>query len=320
MMHRLMVFSKTSYRFILVCLIFSGGLFFSWKSLLERSSYQQTEDAYMNSHVLRISSKVSGYVEKVLVDDNLKVKKGELMVKIDPRDYLARVAFADAFRILAQTEWLRLRQLSVINALSSFNYDLTLASNLITRSILRLESLSLGYTDIYCPLEGKITNKRVEPGDYVSTGQYLFSIVSDDSWVVGNFKEKQLNKIRPGQPALVKIAAYPQKWLTAHVDSIQKGTKNAFSSYSPEDLTLNYVKTSQRVPVKVLLDEPLPKDYANLGPWMTVTLRVQVGKDTPIYPLSLLYSLLTLTLIWFLWKMAKKFLPGKFQKLDSFTS
>ncbi|TFE65718.1 multidrug transporter [Methylacidiphilum caldifontis] len=305
-------FSKSSFRADLFLILLGLSSFFVWKMLFERSCYQKTEDAYMSSHVLRISSKVSGYVEKVFVNDNWKVKKGELLVKIDPRDYMARVAVADAIRKFAQSEWLRLRELSVVNALSAFNYDLSLASNLITRSILRLESLSLGYTDIYSPIQGNITNKMVEQGDYVSSGQYLFSIVSGDFWIIGNFKEGQLKKIRPGQPAWIKIDAYPQRWLPAHVDSIQKGTKNAFSPYSSEDLSLNYVKTSQRIPIKILLDETLPSDYSNIGPWMTVKVKIKTAEDNYIYPLSILCSLLSLIGLFFLRTIAKKYLPKKF--------
>src|SRR5208282_1010973 len=77
--------------------------------------------------------------------------------------------------------------------------------------------LDLSYTKICAPCDGRVTRKSVEPGDYVQTGQTLFSIVPSDVWVVANFKETQLKHMRPGQPALIEIDALG-KSLRGHVD------------------------------------------------------------------------------------------------------
>ncbi len=294
--------------FILMAFILLEGIvFIFWKYFLERGCYQKTKDAYIAAHVVRIATKVSGYIETLLVQDNWEVKKGELLVKIDSRDYMSRVAAADAIRKLAQTEWLRIRQLSVINALSAFNYDLALATNVITRSILRLESLSLGYTNIYSPIEGKITARSIEEGEYVREGQYLLSIISGNYyWIIGNFKENQLENIRPGQLAKVRIDAYPKKWFRAHVDSVQRGTKGAFSPYPLEDLSLNYVKTTQRIPVKILFDDNQKFDTSNIGPWMTATVEVKTKDCKAVYILSVVYSFITLIAFVILGKIMRK--------------
>jgi membrane fusion protein (multidrug efflux system) len=136
--------------------------------------------------------------------------------------------------------------------------------------------LNLSYTKIFAPCDGRVTSKQVEPGDYVQTGQQLMSIVQNDDWVVANFKESQLKKMQPGQPVTVEIDALGGKKFRAHVDSVQAGSGAAFSLLPPENATGNYVKVVQRVPVKILFDEPLPADHV-IGPGLSVTPSVQVS-------------------------------------------
>ena len=135
--------------------------------------------------------------------------------------------------------------------------------------------LDLSYTKIIAPGDGRVTRKAVEPGDYVQTGQTLLSIVPNEVWVVANFKETQLRHMKPGQPALVEIDALG-KTLRAHVDSIQAGSGARFSLLPPENATGNYVKVVQRVPVKIVFDEPLPAGRT-IGPGLSVSPGVQVG-------------------------------------------
>ncbi len=137
--------------------------------------------------------------------------------------------------------------------------------------------LDLSYTKIFAPCDGRVTSKAVEPGDYVQVGQTLMSIVPTDVWVVANFKETQLKKMKPGQPALVEIDALGGRTFRAHVQSIQAGSGAAFSLLPPENATGNYVKVVQRVPVKILFDEPLPADHT-FGPGLSVEPGVRVSK------------------------------------------
>jgi membrane fusion protein (multidrug efflux system) len=139
----------------------------------------------------------------------------------------------------------------------------------------RQAKLNLSYTKIFAPESGRITRKSVEPGGYVQVGQTLFSIVPDRLWVVANFKETQLRYMRPGQPATIKVDAYPDKVFKGHVDSIQAGSGAAFSLLPPENATGNYVKVVQRVPVKIVFDQP-PDPNHPLGPGMSVEPEVKV--------------------------------------------
>jgi membrane fusion protein (multidrug efflux system) len=135
--------------------------------------------------------------------------------------------------------------------------------------------LNLSYTKITAPETGRVAKLAVFKGDYMETAQALMAIVPDDMWVVANFKETQLDRMRPGQPATIKIDAYPDKKYKAHVDSIHPGTGARFSLLPPENATGNYVKVVQRVPVKIVFDEKIPQELA-ISPGMSVEPDVKV--------------------------------------------
>ncbi|MCL5281214.1 MAG: HlyD family secretion protein [Planctomycetes bacterium] len=116
--------------------------------------------------------------------------------------------------------------------------------------------LQLSYTQVHAPEAGYVTQKSVEVGAYVNVGQPLLVIVSDRMFVIANFKETQLTHMRPGQPATIRIDAYPGVSFRGHVDSIQAGTGPTFSLFPPENATGNFVKIVQRVPVKIVFDGP----------------------------------------------------------------
>jgi membrane fusion protein (multidrug efflux system) len=115
--------------------------------------------------------------------------------------------------------------------------------------------LNLDYTTIRAPITGRVTRKTVEIGQVVATGQALLAVVDlDDVWVIANFKETQLTRIRPGQRATVEVDTHPGVVYKAHVDSVQGGSGAVFSLLPPENATGNYVKVVQRIPVKLVLE------------------------------------------------------------------
>jgi membrane fusion protein (multidrug efflux system) len=105
--------------------------------------------------------------------------------------------------------------------------------------------------------------------------------VPDETWVTANFKETQLDHMRPGQPVTLEIDAYPERTIRGHVDSVQPGSGTAFSLLPVENATGNYVKIVQRVPVKLVMDDP-PTDVA-LGPGMSVVPTVRTDPATSLY-------------------------------------
>ncbi|MDB6020069.1 MAG: Efflux transporter, family, subunit [Pedosphaera sp.] len=148
--------------------------------------------------------------------------------------------------------------------------------------------LNLSYTKIRSPAYGWVTRKAVAPGSYVQVGQNLLAIVPTNLWVVANFKETQLKNMHPGQPAQIDVSAFPHDIYHGHVDSIQAGSGARFSLLPPENAVGNFVKVVQRVPVKILFDDPLNPRHV-YGPGMSTVPSVQVGNASlPVWLLLLI--------------------------------
>ena len=136
--------------------------------------------------------------------------------------------------------------------------------------------LELSYTKITAPEDGFVTRKTVQEGQLVQIGAPLMAISqSDEIWVVANFKETQLESMQPGQKVAIEVDAFPNEDFEGHVDSVQAGTGSRFSVLPAENATGNYVKVVQRVPVKIVFDEPADK-LKRLVPGMSVEPSVKV--------------------------------------------
>lgn len=134
--------------------------------------------------------------------------------------------------------------------------------------------LNFGYARVLAPVDGHVAQRSVAVGTYVSPGQQMMAIVPLDMWVTANFKETQLDHIRPGQSVRVEIDACPGADVEGHVDSIQRGAGQAFALLPPQNATGNFIKVVQRVPVKIVLDR-VPEDCP-LGPGLSVVPSVRV--------------------------------------------
>ena len=136
--------------------------------------------------------------------------------------------------------------------------------------------LDLSYAKIYAPEDGIVTRKTIEEGQLVQVGMPLMAISqSDDVWVVANFKETQLEYMQPGQRVDIEIDAFPNEDFKGKVDSIQAGTGSEFSVLPAENATGNFVKVVQRVPVKIVFDDP-PEKLKRLVPGMSAEPTVKV--------------------------------------------
>jgi membrane fusion protein (multidrug efflux system) len=164
------------------------------------------------------------------------------------------------------------------------------------RTNIAAAQLNLSYAHIIATSDGRVTRKSVEPGDYVQAGQELFSLVPTEVWVVANFKESQLKKMAPGQSVEVTIDALGRRKFRAHVQSVQAGSGAQFSLLPPENATGNFVKVIQRVPVKIVFDDPLPADHV-IGPGMSVDPSVQISSFTLAPALKVLAALVTAGLV-----------------------
>jgi membrane fusion protein (multidrug efflux system) len=137
--------------------------------------------------------------------------------------------------------------------------------------------LRLGYAKITAPISGKIGKKNVIVGQYVQPGQNLFTIVNDSTfWVVANFKETQLEHMRVGQPVDVKIDAYPDLEVKGKVVSLSDATGAKFALLPADNASGNFVKVTQRVPVKIEIENPAKyKDLLRAGLSTDVAVKVQ---------------------------------------------
>ena len=143
----------------------------------------------------------------------------------------------------------------------------------------RFAELDLARTEVRAPLAGRVTRKNVDAGKYITVGQPLLAIVdTGDVWVSANYKENQIGRIRAGQPADIKVDAYPGLTLHGHVDSLQAGTGAVFSLLPPENATGNFVKIVQRLPVKIVIDSP-PDPVHPLLPGLSVVPSINVRES-----------------------------------------
>lgn len=252
------------------------------------ASLETTDDAAIESHVLPISPKVAGQILQVDVDDNQHVEKGAVLARIDPRDYQVKLdqaeaelsaARADAARAAADAA--RSKQLFERDDISRQVYEKAVADAQVLKARTELAAkkvsaaeMDLSYTTLTAPEAGKVTKKNAELRAFVQVGQPLMAIVTDEAWVVANFKETQLTRMRPGQKVTVEVDAFPGRELKAHIDSIQSGTGARFSLLPAENATGNFVKVVQRVPVKIVFDEPVTDMM--LVPGMSVTPTVHL--------------------------------------------
>ena len=300
--------------------------------LLTRNE-ETTDDAFTDGDAVTIAPKVAGYVTELRVKDNQQVKKGDLLVVIDPRDATAQrdqaqaqlgLATAQLHQAQAQLDLSKVQypaqrdearaqvlkaQADLANAqaaykrqrgvdprattqqnIDSANAQLRSAQAQLASAQAQLEvadqvqlqirqqetnvearqrqvdqakaqletaELNLSWTEVRAPFDGFVTKRNVQTGTLVQAGTALFSLVSPQIWVTANFKESQLERMRPGNKVTVTVDAWPDLELEGHVDSIQQGSGSKFSAFPSENATGNFVKIVQRVPVKIVIDKGL---------------------------------------------------------------
>ncbi|HRI21370.1 MAG TPA: HlyD family secretion protein, partial [Panacibacter sp.] len=137
--------------------------------------------------------------------------------------------------------------------------------------------LKISYTKIYTPQPGKLGKKNVTVGQYVQAGTPMFSIVNDSTyWIIANFKETQIRKFYPGMPVEIALDAYPDLKIEGSVESLSDATGAKFSLLPPDNSSGNFVKVTQRVPVKIAIkDIAKYKDVLRAGLSAEITITVK---------------------------------------------
>jgi membrane fusion protein, multidrug efflux system len=251
--------------------------------------FQSTDDSFIAARQFAIQPKVSGYITAVPVTDNQHVAAGDVIARIDDRDYRIALDQAEAqlahdqslveqaqknlgrYQVLAKTDAIAQRQVDD----QTFLVDQDKSTIALDQAKVDAAKLNLSYTTVTAAQAGRVVSLTGAVGQYAQAGTTLTMFVPDDIWVTANFKETQLDAMRSGQPVTIAIDAYPDRAIRGHVASVQPGSGPAFSLLPPENATGNWVKIVQRVPVKIVMDNP-PTDLA-LGPGMSVETTVRVN-------------------------------------------
>jgi membrane fusion protein (multidrug efflux system) len=316
------------------------------------AAIQTTNDAYVRAEMTRLSSRVAGEVLTVAVSDFQRVKKGDLLVQIDPADYAAQVAQAEAsvagaqaaldnlnnqvelqyatiaqteaeqvsavaLEVEAQQEQVRQQSLSQTEsgtrqkfeqataAYAKAQADVQASRAVVAaqrhqmevlagtkkqraadlegaRATLAAARLKLGYTKIAAPFDGVTGERQVQPGDYVNIGTNLINVVPlPNVYVIANYKETQLTRVKPGQPVELRVDSFPDQKLRGRVERISPASGSQFALLPPDNATGNFTKVVQRVPVRIQFDEHQPL-LDRLLPGMSVVTSidtVEAGTD-----------------------------------------
>nr|WP_322658643.1 HlyD family secretion protein [Dendronalium sp. ChiSLP03b]MDZ8204895.1 HlyD family secretion protein [Dendronalium sp. ChiSLP03b] len=156
-------------------------------------------------------------------------------------------------------------------------YEAAKAAIAQAEASLKDAQLQLSYTNITAPSAGRVGNKNVEVGNRVQAGTPLMAIVDDQKWVVANFKETQLENMKPGEPVEIKLDAFPHHTFSGHVDSISPASGAQFALLPPDNATGNFTKIVQRIPVKIVLDQKSIQGYeSRITPGMSAEVAVEV--------------------------------------------
>jgi multidrug resistance efflux pump len=256
-----------------------------------------TRDGTVRVYVVTMAPEVAGRIVELPVKDNQFVHKGDLLLVVDPIDYKIAVSLneaavqqAQANALNAERESKRRQELTTLAV--TVEEKQTFASNAVAvqaqhqQAVAKLEQarVNLQRTEIRSPVNGWVTNLLAQLGDYANVGTNVISLVDADSfWVDGYFEETNLEPIRVGDPAEVKLMGYRQI-ARGHVDSIARGLNVANAQPNVQGLAnvnpiFTWVRLAQRIPVRVHIDE-VP-DGVVLAAGMTATVQIDPQFQTP---------------------------------------
>jgi membrane fusion protein (multidrug efflux system) len=245
----------------------------------DRGGGEMTDDAYTTGYVHEISSRVTGNVIRLLIVDNEHVNQGQVLIQLDPRDYEVQVTKAQADYDRAKADFDRVDALKNDVAISKQDYDQTKTNMEVAKANLDDANNQLSYCTIVAPTEGYVGNRTVNLGDRVTVGGALMAVVQD-VWVVANYKETQLGKMKKNQPVKIEVDAIPGHTFVGHVDSFSPGTGSTFALLPPDNATGNFTKIVQRVPVKILFEADSIRNFrARLLPGLSVETYVSLDQS-----------------------------------------
>lgn len=223
--------------------------------------FESTDDAFLKAHVHTVSSRIPGTVQKIFVEDNQIVKKGDVLVELDARDYAVQVQIAQANYSKAHKDVGRFNAFAKdLGPTDRPIFDQYQANALVSEADLTKAQLQYEYTKIVAAEDGKIGKRNVETGEQIQPGQALMALVEPRPWIEANFKENQVAHMHVGQKAQVRVDALGVEF-EGRVDSIAPGSGSTFSLLPPDNATGNFTKIVQRIPVRIVFDPESIKGY-----------------------------------------------------------
>jgi multidrug resistance efflux pump len=282
-----------AYRYLvtLIVVAVAGGV--AWLLYQKYVTDPWTRDCQVRANVVGIAPRVSGPIINIPVHDNQEVKAGDLLFELDPADYKtaldsakASVANGEANLVQKQQDFDREADLfqrrvtskqefqNAQNALASAKAQLDAA-----QANLKQSELNLGYTKVYAPVDGYLTNVNTSPGAYVHTGDQLLALVDSSTfWIAAYFKETQLLSIKPGRTVKITLMGYHDEPFEGKVDSVawgifvQDGSGGTSTGLlAAVNQTVDWVRLPQRFPVRVKIigKPPIP---LRIGQTVTVAV------------------------------------------------
>ena len=251
--------------------------------------YVHCDNAQVEARTLMVSSKVTGYITQVKADIGESVKAGELLAKIDDRDYVnsldrakADLESTDARLQDAVKTHTRLSSLYGKGAATQAQFESATASlndlkgkALAMKSQVAQAQLNLENTEIKAPFDGFVAKKSVEIGQLVSAATPLFGFVdSSERWVVANLKETEIGSIVAGTKVDLGVDALSGQKFTGVVKQVGPSTGATFTLIPPDNATGNFTKVVQRVPVKISIDNLAPESVQALRAGLSVNVRL----------------------------------------------
>jgi membrane fusion protein (multidrug efflux system) len=251
------------------------------------SHHPSTDDAYVQADTINVAAQVSGPVQTIFVKDHETVTKDQLLFTIDPAPFqiavdkaTAAVAGQQATLFLAEQNAHRTLRLvkagqesKAAGDQAQSQWDNARAALASYESQLAQAQLDLQHTRITAPRSGIVTQFLVRPGNNVTAGTTLFMLVEQDHfWVDANFKETQVAHLKPGQPVKIVLDMYPKQVFQGIVDAVSSASGSVFSIMPPENASGNWVKVTQRFPVKIVIQNPDPHYPLRAGATATATV------------------------------------------------
>jgi membrane fusion protein (multidrug efflux system) len=238
------------------------------------SHYISTENAYVETELSPVNSRIMGFVKEVYVHENDEVKEGQELLKLDDVDTKIELSFKQAKLKKASADEGRAVKLQKERALSDSDFEMAEATLAGIKAEVDGSLLKLKFTSIVSPLSGIVAKRSAQPGQFVQPGQSLFVIVpKEKAWIRANFKENQIRLLKPGQDVEIKADAYPGEMWNGKLTYIYPSSVASLSLIPPENSTGNFTKVVQRFGVKISFDQ---KKEFPLLPGMSVEATIVI--------------------------------------------